>query len=194
MSDYNELKKAAEACGPLPWRLIELGVTRLGVRDDHGFIAFMDISHPAKYGACPDREAKARFIGHATPAAVVALIAELDEAKNGMKHSGAIRLKKELERLKAEVESFKQGAKAEADAGDEARAEVRKLKAENESLRKDAERYRFVSQLAWYVDRAAYVYDLKKRSPGWSSDQPDVDADDVEEAIDATMSKEAADA
>lgn len=76
MNDYSELKKAAEACGPLPWRFIERGITSAGVRDDHGFIAFMDYSHPAKYGACPDREAKARFIGHATPATVLALIAE----------------------------------------------------------------------------------------------------------------------
>jgi hypothetical protein len=81
MNDYSELRKAAEACGPLPWRLIELGVTRSGVRDDHGFIAFMDYGHPAKYGACPDREAKARFIGHATPAAVLSLIEVVDQQK-----------------------------------------------------------------------------------------------------------------
>jgi hypothetical protein len=34
--------------------------------------------------------------------------------------------------LIAELKSYQQGAKAEADAGDEARAEVRKLIAENE--------------------------------------------------------------
>lgn len=78
MTDKTVLKAAAEACGPLPWRVIEMGVTRLGVRDDNAFIAIMDIGHPAKYGACPEREAKARFIGHATPAAVLALIAESD--------------------------------------------------------------------------------------------------------------------
>lgn len=40
----------------------------------------------------------------------------------------------ERDKLKVELEGFKQGAKAEADAGDEARAEVKKLKAENEAL------------------------------------------------------------
>lgn len=79
MTDKTVLKAAAEACGPLPWRVIEMGVTRLGVRDDNAFIAIMDIGHPAKYGACPEREAKARFVGHATPAAVLALIAEIDK-------------------------------------------------------------------------------------------------------------------
>lgn len=60
----------------------------------------------------------ADFIAAANPSAVLALIADL--------------------------ESYKQGAKIEADAGDEARSEVAKLKAENDALKKDAERYRFL--------------------------------------------------
>lgn len=38
---------------------------------------------------------------------ILALLADLDEAENGMKHSCAIRLKKEIERLQAENESLK---------------------------------------------------------------------------------------
>ncbi|WP_095067898.1 ead/Ea22-like family protein [Pseudomonas sp. Irchel 3A18] len=65
-----------------------------------------------------------------------------------------------------------------------------RLKAENEALRKDAERYRFVSQLAWYVDRAAYIYDIGNAKSPWAGERAPVDADDVEYAIDAAMAKE----
>jgi hypothetical protein len=101
---YSDLKKAAEACGPLPWRLIELGVTRSGLRDDHGFIAFMDYGHPAKYGACPDREAKAKFIGHATPAAVLSLIGRLEvsESMEGLYTSTVTVERAELDQTKRE--------------------------------------------------------------------------------------------
>lgn len=43
----------------------------------------------------------------------------------------------EVVRLNAEIEDFKQGAKAEADAGDEAREEVRQLKAEVDRLKQE---------------------------------------------------------
>jgi len=49
----------------------------------------------------------ADLMAAANPAAVLALLADLDEAENGMKHSCAIRLKKEIERLQAENESLK---------------------------------------------------------------------------------------
>lgn len=60
----------------------------------------------------------ALFIAAANPAAVLELIAEL--------------------------QGYQQGADVEAQAADEARAEVRKLKAENEALRKDAGRYHWL--------------------------------------------------
>lgn len=43
---------------------------------------------------------------------------------------------RQVDQLKAELEDFKQGAKVEADAGDEAREEARQIKLENEALRK----------------------------------------------------------
>jgi len=52
-------------------------------------------------------------------------------------------------------------------------------------LRVDAERYRFVSKLAWYVDRGAQVYDLCNVNSNWHSERGSPDSDDVEEAIDA---------
>lgn len=61
------------------------------------------------------------------------------------------------------------------------------LIAENEALRKDAERYRFVSQLAWYVDKGAYIYDIGNAKSPWAGERAPVDANDVESAIDAAM-------
>lgn len=169
MTDYSELKKAAEACGPLPWRLIECGLTRLGVRDDHGYIAFMDISHPAKYGPCPDREAKARFIGHATPATVLALIAENERLRRAEKND-AIAYKAAIERqqeLRAECEAIRKdldshkrmllaaavgigsiGEALGAEMDDDA-SEIEGLAVE---LRKDAERYRWLRDHAEAAD------------------------------------------
>lgn len=50
---------------------------------------------------------------------ILALIGDLDEARNGMKHSCAIRLKKQIEQLETERDQ---------------------LKAENEALRKECDR------------------------------------------------------
>lgn len=64
-----------------------------------------------------------------------------------------------------------------------------KLQKTIEALRKDADRYRFVSQLAWYVDRASYVYNIGNAQSPWSDQCASIDADDVEEAIDDAMSQ-----
>lgn len=69
-------------------------------------------------------------------------------------------------------------------------AELRRLRAENAELAKDAGRYRFVRELAWYVDRASYIYQLGNHAPSntpWSDLRVSVDADDVEAAIDSAM-------
>lgn len=52
---------------------------------------------------------------------------------------------------------------------------------------KDAERYRYVSDLAWYVERAAQVYNLCNVNARWHDQRGSPDRDDVEEAIDAEM-------
>lgn len=60
-------------------------------------------------------------------------------------------------------------------------------------LKRDAERYRWVKQRAWYVDRAAEVYEIDHvRVAGFKEAVP-VDDDDVQAAIDAAMSEEAGD-
>lgn len=88
MKDYSELKLLAEAAK---------------TRSDE----YEWYSSDGGYGLDP---VDLKFIAAAKPAAVLALIAEL--------------------------EGYQRGAKAEADAGDEARAEVSELRAEIEALRK----------------------------------------------------------
>lgn len=66
-------------------------------------------------------------------------------------------------------------------------AEMDLIKAENEALRKDAGRYRFISKLAWYVDAAAHVYNVCNVNAQWSDQRGHPDTDDIESAIDATM-------
>jgi len=56
-------------------------------------------------------------------------------------------------------------------------------------MARDAERWRFVSQLAWFVDQAAWVYDIGNARSPWAGERSAVDADDVESAIDAAMGK-----
>lgn len=48
----------------------------------------------------------------------------------------------------------------------------------------DAERYRFVSDLAWYVEAGARTYNLCNINARWSDQRGSPDRDDVEEAID----------
>jgi hypothetical protein len=54
----------------------------------------------------------------------------------------------------------------------------------------DAARWRWVADKAWFVDAAAYAFELNARRYG----QPYADADEVREAIDAAMAEEATEA
>lgn len=63
-------------------------------------------------------------------------------------HAIARELLTENDRLKADLDSYKQGAKVEADAGDEARTEVRQLKAENEELRATADLQKLLPEIS----------------------------------------------
>lgn len=64
--------------------------------------------------------------------------------------------------------------------------------AEIEALRRDAERYRHIRELAWYVDAAARVYDIGNQSSPWLTERYSVDADEIESAIDAAMAQQEA--
>lgn len=133
MTDYSELKHLAGACGSHNWRFLSEKLTEYGIRDDHGYIAFLPVGHPAKYGACPAREAKARFLGAMTPATVLALIADADQSEQDYKDVvGTIELRDiEISRLKTENAGLKTGYEAYEQV-------VQGLKAEVEALRKSA--------------------------------------------------------
>ena len=114
MSDHGELKRLALACGNLNWQFLTVKFTEYGIRDDHGYIAFLPVGHPAKYGACPEREAKARFLGAMTPAVVLGLLAEIERmredacfrAVNSLRGDGKD-LMAERDQLTAEVETLR---------------------------------------------------------------------------------------
>ncbi len=112
MTDHSELKRLAEAATTGPWSMC-------GEADgSQGFEIIQDIwnehgTHTGKdvvvYEWSDESDplgvihrADAEFIAAANPVAVLALIADLDEARNGMKHSCAIRLKKRIELLETQ--------------------------------------------------------------------------------------------
>ena len=115
MSDHSELKKLAEAAPSGPWRY--WGETANEIFQCSGKRVLI-IAHDQSVPAC-------EFIAAANPAAVLALIAEVEglHAQHG--------------RDSAELRSLCQ-------ARDDARKERDQLKAKIEALRKDAERYRWL--------------------------------------------------
>ena len=120
MSDYSELKRLSEAATPGPWVKTIDGVMPEGEK----FGIF------GNFGA-NNGEANRGFIAAANPAAVLALIAEVEglRARHG--------------RDSAELRSLCQ-------ARDDARKERVQLKAKVEALHKDADRFRFIEQDASY--------------------------------------------
>lgn len=72
---------------------------------------------------------------------------------------------------------------------DQARARIAQLEADQDAMRKDALRYRFVSQLAWYVSAAAQIYNVCNVNAQWSDQRGHPDTDDIEAAIDTTMAE-----
>lgn len=156
--DTNKLKELAERAIPFApgeW-FVENDLNQ--VRDgEYDFVC--DTSE--------DDPIKAAYIAAANPQAILGLIADLEEARNGMKYQPIMRLKNELDRLKAENEALRQFS-AEAyqvfgaldapdnvldNASDAANGDQLRHKtllpffAESyEALRKDAERYKALRQ------------------------------------------------
>ena len=124
MNDYSELKRLAEAATPGTWQT--------------------ELEYPIIQPAYPARGSiasaliwqDAHFIAAANPAAVLALIAEVE----------SLREHKQLLVDLREADGYESWASV--------LVMVDKLKAENEDLRKDAERYRFIRRsggLIWTV-------------------------------------------
>lgn len=163
MTDYSELKRLAETA---------------------------DKKMPTFGAGIAHRQA---FRDATSPATVLELIAEVERLEDRVSDvswqlgqvSGVNEMyQASLQKMDAEIENlrgYQQGAKAEADAADEARTEVRKLRAENEALRKDAERYR------WLMSDAIYNGTLGVRD-GWIDFEF---KDEAQEQIDYCMKEDA---
>ncbi len=141
---------------------------------------YTDIQKAAAYAAqdtikfadeSEEMRALQQFHEEASPETVLALIADLDEARNGMKHSCAIRLKKEVERLESEAVYSAAGFDAAREEISKRRAEVAglktgyeayervnaELKAENEALRYWVVRARGHLEVAGYASTVADI-------------------------------------
>lgn len=112
MSNYEKLKELAEAtkgwdnlksCWPEETEDGDLEVNWFvgAVTEDDDKYPVLEVN-TAQYDALEDAGRLARYYAAANPSAVLALIADLDEARNGMKHSCAIRLKKRIELLETQ--------------------------------------------------------------------------------------------
>lgn len=119
MSDHSELKRLAEAATPGPWAYDGSYVCPARTEDGTTYVELW-----RSIADCHQPE-NTKFIAAANPAAVLALIAEVEglRAQHG--------------RDSAELRSLCQ-------ARDDARKDRDQLKAEVEALRKDAERYRWL--------------------------------------------------
>ncbi|MCL6701119.1 ead/Ea22-like family protein [Pseudomonas sp. T1.Ur] len=132
MTDNAELKRLAIAAPAGPWYQ-HGGIKQVVDRDCEAVCETFE-----EDGDCPT----ARFIAAANPAVVLALLDDLDEARNGMKYACGLRLKKEIDRLRDENEELR------AQIG---RAQIVELAnfdwdAELTALRKNAERYEVLRQ------------------------------------------------
>lgn len=124
--------------------------------------------------------------------AITSLRQDHTEAQRLLRENDALAQRcKELEGLLAEATAQREFLdKQQSDAcfrREKAESERNTLRAEVAQLRREASLYRFVRGLAWYVDRAASVYELGNSQSPWSSERQAVDADEVEAAIAAAM-------
>lgn len=115
MTDYQELEILAKAATSGPW--------------SHGG-TWVSTAKGNSVADCQRGDEK--FIAAANPTVVLAMIEELKSLRGCDKAYAEVWEKARA--LQSDLDDYQQGAKAEADAGDEARAEVRRLKAEVESL------------------------------------------------------------
>ena len=130
MSDHSELKRLAEAATPGPWAYDGSYVCPARTEDGTTYVELW-----RSIADCHQPE-NTKFIAAANPAAVLALIAEVE----------SLREHKQLLVDLREADGYESWASV--------LVMVDKLKAENEDLRKDAERYRFIRRsggLIWTV-------------------------------------------
>lgn len=113
MTDTNKLKDLAEKLAPAyqqPWeshRHSASAVTVGAVGEDGEYSDFIDV-RISDYSAFDEHDDElGQWIAAANPQAILGLIADLEEARNGMEYQPIMRLKNELDRLKAENDALR---------------------------------------------------------------------------------------
>lgn len=155
MTDRQELKRLAEACGDLNWRAIQENWCERAIRDDHAYIANMRTKSAKHPGPCPDREAKARFLCAVTPAAIRALISENERLRMQLVACGVVassNTRETAERQRDMHPDYMSASCQEVihavDREMDLREERDKLKSENDVLRDDIEQSQYDAN-AW---------------------------------------------
>jgi len=199
MTDYSNLKRLAEAATPGPW-IAENSRHEGSINALDRHIGMVSM-HAKVREDIPQNFANQAFIAAANPAAVLALIAEVERLQRAEKndliaYNAVIQRQDEL---RAERDQFKAEAQAlqeqkqflrnlrEADGFDSwsaALVEVDKLRVEVEALRKDAERYR------WLRSRDLDTISQGGVFAGLTPQNMVLNEETLDEAIDAAMSKE----
>ncbi|HBO3198726.1 TPA: ead/Ea22-like family protein [Pseudomonas aeruginosa] len=122
MTDTNKLKELAERATPGPWSAAwEEGDDTAWpnlfpvIQAGNGEVV---IGNEGFYTDLEQDKANATFCAAANPQAILGLIADLEEARNGMEYQPIMRLKNEIDRLKAENEALLLGMRAILNAYD----------------------------------------------------------------------------
>ncbi|HHN1445325.1 TPA: hypothetical protein ACRN2L_003814 [Pseudomonas aeruginosa] len=117
----NKLKELAEKLAPAyqqPWeshRHSASAVTVGAVGEDGEYSDFIDV-RISDYSAFDEHDDElGQWIAAANPQAILGLIADLEEARNGMEYQPIMRLKNEIDRLKAENEALRGALQAVVD-------------------------------------------------------------------------------
>lgn len=159
MNDYSELERLAEAATPGPWSFDGPYVCPARVEDGATYVETW-----RQVADCHQPE-NTKFIAAANPATVLELIDENKAMAEFKEHMIQLR----------ETHGFESWSAA--------LVEVDRLKAENEALRKDAERYR------WLRDSSESIHQFYLSTPIWFTGVK-FSKENVDSTIDAAMSKE----
>jgi hypothetical protein len=171
--DYSELKRLAEEATP-GHRSVD--------KDVHGELhVVVDGLDLATVGVTTDinPSADADFIAAASPAAVLAMIGEIERLElEPAKHARRL-----IDQLKAELEALRKAVHGESeDLSTGIHGENRDLST-IEALRKDAERYR------WLRDSSEAFHSFYLSTPIWLAGAK-FSRENVDSSIDAALSKE----
>lgn len=175
MTDYTNLKRLAEAMSLKVWEVAHPNAGARGWEVKHGIEQIADAL----------TESRARYIAAANPAAVLGLLAEVEWLK---------RFEADCKEWHEKTEWVKKSAQV-GELGmhraDVLKGRIDRLKAENEALRKDAERYRWLREQE--AERGLAVLDVGRwEKPATCIALAFPSAEELDAAIDHAMSKESA--